>query len=160
MLYGIHVFWSAEGWVFCVVSLHEADSCTVVLILCSAVVFCVYFVNLRCADGYVIVLGNVRRLCACLWDYVSIQQFITLLIVFCYFMLGLLLQLLWLFYFALYFGCLTVPHKTPSSGARWLKGPRADIVSVLGTTPSIATLLGKRPEGSDSDELCAFVGLR
>jgi len=63
-------------------------------------------------------------------------------------MLGLLLQLFWLFYFALYFGWLTVPHKTPSSGAQRLKGLRADIVPVFGTTPSIATLLGKRPEGS------------
>ena len=63
-------------------------------------------------------------------------------------MLRLLIQLLWLFYFALYFGWLTVPHKTPLFGARRLKGPRADIVPVLGTTPGVATLLGKRPEGS------------
>jgi len=67
-------------------------------------------------------------------------------------MLGLLIQLFWLFYFALYFGWLTVPHNTPSSGARRLKGPRADIVPVLGTTPSIAILLGKGPEGSLSNK--------
>ena len=108
---------------------------------------CVYFVNLRRAEEYVIVLGNLRRLCACLWDYVLIQLFITLLIVFCFSILGLLIQLFWLFYFALYFGWLTVPHKTPSPGARRPKGPRVDIVPVLGTSPGIATLLGKRPEG-------------
>ena len=33
---------------------------TVVLVLGSAVDFCVYFVNVRCADEYVIVLGNLR----------------------------------------------------------------------------------------------------
>jgi len=51
-------FWSAESWAFCVVSLHGADSCTVVLVLGSTVDFCVYFVN--CADEYVIVLRNLR----------------------------------------------------------------------------------------------------
>jgi len=50
-------FWSAVGWAFCVVSLHGP---TVVLAVWSAVDFCVYFVNLRCADGYVIVLGNLH----------------------------------------------------------------------------------------------------
>ena len=110
--------------------------------------FCVYFVNLCCADEYVIVVGNLRQLCACLWDYVLIQLFITLLVVFYHSILGLLIQLFWLFYFALYFGCLTVLHKTASSGAWRLKGPRVDIVPVLGMTPSIATLLGKRPDGS------------
>jgi len=37
-------------------------------------------------------------------------------------MLRLLIQLLWLIYFVLYFGWLTVPHGTPLSGARRLKG--------------------------------------
>ena len=64
-------------------------------------------------------------------------------------MLGFLITLFWLFYFALYFDWLAVPHKTPSSGALRFKGPRADIVPILGTTPSIATLLGKRSEGSE-----------
>ena len=36
-----------------------AGSCIGVLILCSAVVFCVYFLNLRSADGYVTLLGNL-----------------------------------------------------------------------------------------------------
>jgi hypothetical protein len=119
--------------------------CTGFWIVCGF--FCVCFVNLRYADEYVIVLDNSRRLCACLCDYVLIQLFFTLLIVFYYSMLGLLIQLFGLFYFALYFGWLTVTHKTPSPGARRLKVPRADIVPVLGTTPGNATLLGKRPEG-------------
>ena len=63
-------------------------------------------------------------------------------------MLRLLIHLFWLFYSALYFGSLTVPHKTPLSGARRFKGPRADFVPVLGRTPTIATLLGKRTESS------------
>ena len=128
--------WSRELDFFCTDSLF------------GLVFFCVYSVNLRCADEYVIVLGNLRRLFACLWDYVVIQLFFTLLVVFYYSMLGLLIQLFWLFYFALYFGWLTTLHKTPSSVARRLKGPRNDIVPVLGTTLSIATLLSKRPEGS------------
>jgi len=82
--------------------------------------FCVYFVNLLCADGYNIVLGNLLRLCACLCDYVLIQLFITLLIVLYYSILGLLTQLFWLFSFASYFVWLTVPHKTPSPGAQRL----------------------------------------
>jgi len=66
----------------------------------------------------------------------------------CFLLLGLLIQLFWLFYFVLYFGWLTVPHKNPLSGARRFKGPRADTVPVLWSTRSMATLLGKQPEGS------------
>jgi len=53
-----------------------------------------------------------------------------------------------LLYLVLYFDWLTVPHKTPLSGARRLKGPRADFLPVLGLTPSVATLLCERPDGS------------
>ena len=84
--------------------------------------FCVYFVYLRCADRCVIVLGNLRsalcgfvRMC---FDS-TIHYFANC---FYYSMLRLLIQLLWLFYFGLYFGWLTVPHKTPLSGVRRLKG--------------------------------------
>jgi len=63
------------------------------------VVFCVYFVNLRCADEYVIVLGNLRSaVCVCeiifdstihyfahcfLLFHVEIINTITLVILFC-----------------------------------------------------------------------------
>jgi len=88
------------------------------------------------------------RLCACVWDYVLIQLFITLLIVVYYSMLRLLIQLPLLYYFVLYLGWLTLPHKTPLPRAGRLKGPWADFVPVLGLAPSVATLLGKRTESS------------
>jgi len=69
MLNDICVIWSAEGWAFCDVSFHGL---TVVLLYWFFVrlwFFCVYFVNLRCADEYVIVLDNLCRLCVCVCVY-------------------------------------------------------------------------------------------
>jgi len=71
-----------------------------------------------------------------------------LLLTYYYSLLNLLIHLFVVLFGTVSCFCYLSCHKTPIAGARPPKRPRVEIVPVLGLTPSIATLLGKRPEGS------------
>jgi len=85
------------------------------------------------------------RLRACLKDCFYSTIFIALVIALYSSMLNLLIQLPLLFYFVLYPVWITYPPQDPiirSSAAQRAEGR---FVPVLGSTPSVATLLGSYP---------------
>jgi hypothetical protein len=92
------------------------------------------------------------KLCACLKEYVSIQQFSLHFVIALYSsMLNLLIQLALLFHFVLYPVWFTSPPQDPITRSSAAQRTEGRFVPVLGSTPSAATLLGSYPRAQQSE---------
>jgi len=121
---------------------------TVVLFLCSVVVFLCIFCKIRprrlichCNGQFTSAVCVSVRLCF----YSTIHYFAHCFLLF---HVGIVNIIILVILFCLVFWLANCSPQDPIIQSSPAQSPRADIVPVLGTTPSIATLLGKRPEGS------------